>query len=159
MTLPLTDQQRNELAEFAKIQANKVMSKIPLLGAVAWLMMQQSSTRHTLLSELEWRVMPALVVDQAKLYLRDDAPLAYVSWARLSIEAAERFKNPPHHLASGDWKSGDNNWIVDLCTPFGGASDIITELRNTVFKGQTVSQFSIGPDGKLGAITWPALGA
>ena len=32
MSLPLTDQQRLELAEFAKIQAQKVMSKIPLLG-------------------------------------------------------------------------------------------------------------------------------
>ena len=92
MTLPLTDPQRQELAEFAKTQAHKVMSRIPLLGAVAWLMMQQSSTRHTLLSELEWRVLPALVVDQAKLYLRDDAPLAYVSWARLSDAATERYK-------------------------------------------------------------------
>jgi cytolysin-activating lysine-acyltransferase len=157
MTLPLTDQQRNELAEFAKSSANKVMSKIPLLGAVAWLMMQQSSTRHTLLSELEWRVMPALVVDQAKLYLRDDAPLAYVSWARLSESAATRYAKPPHHLASGDWKSGEHNWIIDLCTPFGGGSDIIQELRNTVFLGQTLNQFSVGIDGKLSVITWPAL--
>ena len=156
MTLPLTDQQRQELAEFTRTQAHKVMSKIPLLGAVAWLMLQQPSTRHTLLSELEWRVMPALVVDQAKLYLRDDAPLAYVSWARLSDGATERYKAPPHHLASGDWKSGEDNWIVDLITPFGGGADIVSELRNTVFKGQTLSQFSIGVDGKLSAITWPA---
>jgi cytolysin-activating lysine-acyltransferase len=157
MTLPLTDSQRQELAEFAKTQAHKVMSRIPLLGAVAWLMIQQSSTRHTLLSELEWRVMPALVVDQAKLYLRDDAPLAFVSWARLSHAATERYKNPPHHLASGDWKSGEHNWIVDLCTPFGGGSDIIQELRSTVFKGQTLNQFSVEANGKLGVITWPAL--
>ena len=157
MSLPLTDQQRLELAEFAKIQAQKVMSKIPLFGAVSWLMMQQSGTRHTLLSELEWRVMPALVADQAKLYLRHDAPLAYVSWARLSDEAEERYKNHPHHLVSSDWKSGDHNWIVDLFTPFGGASDIINELRNTVFKGQALNQFSVAADGKLSVITWPAL--
>lgn len=157
MTLPLTDQQRNELAEFAKSSANKVMSKIPLLGAVAWLLMQQSSTRHTLLSELEWRVMPPLVIDQAKLYLSDEAPVAYVSWARLSDAAAERYRSLPHHLASNDWKSGDHNWLIDLCTPFGGGSDIIQELRSTVFKGQTLNQFSVGADGKLGVITWPAL--
>ena len=158
MNSPLTEQQREELADFAKVQAQKVMSKIPLLGAVSWLMMQQSGTRHTLLSELEWRVMPALVLDQAKLFMREEAPIAYVSWARLSDEAAARYQQVPHHLASGDWKSGTHNWLIDLCTPFGGANDIITELRKTVFKGQPLHQFSLGANGQLSTITWPAVG-
>ena len=157
MDSPLTAQQRQELAGFAKAQAHKVMAKIPLLGAIAWLMMQQSTTRHTLLSELEWRVMPALVLDQAKLYLRDDAPIAYVSWARLSDVAAARYQQAPHHLASGDWQSGSQNWLIDLCTPFGGASDIITELRQTIFKGQPLHQFSLGAHGQLTTMTWPAV--
>lgn len=157
MNSPLTEQQREELAGYAKAQAHKVMAKIPLLGAVAWLMMQQSTTRHTLLSELEWRVMPPLVLDQAKLYVRDEAPIAYVSWARLSDAAAARHQQAPHHLASGDWQSGSQNWLIDLCTPFGGGSDIITELRQTVFKGQTLHQFSLGANGQLTTITWPAV--
>jgi len=157
MNSPLTELQREELAGFAKAQAHKVASKIPLLGAVAWLMMQQSSTRHTLLSELEWRVMPPLVLDQAKLYLRDEAPIAYVSWARLSEAAAARYQQAPHHLASGDWKSGDQNWLIDLSTPFGGGSDIINELRGTVFKGQPLHQFSLAANGQLSTITWPAV--
>lgn len=159
MNLPLTEQQRQDLAGFAKAQAHKVITKIPLLGAVAWLMMQQNTTRHTLLSELEWRVMPPLVLDQAKLYLRDEAPIAYVSWARLSESAAARYQLPPHHLASGDWNSGDQNWIIDLCTPFGGGSDIINELRRTVFKGQPLHQFSLAANGQLTAITWPVVEA
>ena len=159
MNLPLTEQQRQDLAGFAKAQAQKVISKIPLLGAVAWLMMQQNTTRHTLLSELEWRVMPPLVLEQAKLYLRDEAPIAYVSWARLSEAAAARYQLPPHHLANNDWKSGDQNWIIDLCTPFGGGSDIINELRRTVFKGQPLHQFSLAANGQLAAITWPAVEA
>jgi cytolysin-activating lysine-acyltransferase len=158
MTLPLTDQQREELAAYAKGQAQKVMAKIPILGAVAWLMMQQSTTRHTLLSELEWRVMPALVLDQAKLYMREEAPVAYVSWARLSEVAAKRYQQAPHHLANSDWQSGDQNWLIDLCTPFGGASDIITELRSTVFKSQPLHQFSLNETGQLSTVTWPALG-
>ena len=157
MTVPLTDQQREELAGYAKAQAHKVMAKIPLLGAVAWLMMQQSTTRHTLLSELEWRVMPPLVLDQAKLYMRDEAPVAYVSWARLSDAAAARYQQAPHHLTSGDWQSGSQNWLIDLCTPFGGGSDIITELRQTVFKGQPLHQFSLGANGQLTTMTWPAV--
>ncbi len=56
------------LAELARAQAKKTLSKIPLLGLVTWLMLQQQTTRHMLISELEWRVMPALLLDQAKLY-------------------------------------------------------------------------------------------
>jgi RTX toxin acyltransferase family len=80
----------SKLAEMAKSQATRVMAKIPLLGPVTWLMMQQGITRHTLLSELEWRVLPALVLDQAKLYMRDNTPIAYVSWAKLSPSVVER---------------------------------------------------------------------
>jgi RTX toxin acyltransferase family len=65
------------------------------------------------------------------------------------------YKFSSRHSFSAGWKSGDQNWIVDLCTPFGGASDIIGELCKTVFKGQTLNQVSAGPDGKLVVITWP----
>lgn len=150
------EQGNNNLVELAKQQADKVMSKVPLLGAVSWLMMQQNATRHTLLSELEWRVMPPLMLDQAKLYMRDKAPLAYVSWAYLSDEAAKRYQQAPHHLMPSDWKSGDQAWIVDLCTPFGGSQEVLKDLREGVFKGHELHQFTLGADGKVTAMTWPA---
>lgn len=146
-----------KLAEFAKDQAKLVMGKIPLLGPVTWLMMQQSGTRHTLLSELEWRVMPALVLEQAKLYMRDSAPIAYVSWALLSEAAVDRYKTPPHHLAAADWKSGDQVWIVDLFTPFGGAQEVLADLREKVFVGQAVHQLVPNVTGQAKTLTWPAV--
>lgn len=129
-------QQMETRASLVKAQAQRIISKVPLLGAVSWLMMQQSSTRYTLLSELEWRVMPALVLDQAKLYMRDGAPVAYVSWARLSEESAQRYRQIPHHLTSADWQSGEQVWLVDLLAPFGGAQQILDDLKNTVLSGQ-----------------------
>lgn len=128
--------------ELAKEQAKAMLKKVPLLGAVTWLMMQQSGTRHTLLSELEWRVMPALMLEQAKLYLRDEAPLAYVSWARLSEEAASQYRAAPHHLAPADWKSGEQIWLVDVFTPFGGAQELFADIRKNVFPGQPVFQLA-----------------
>lgn len=157
MTTPLNEQQSQDLASYAKEQAQRVMSKIPLLGAVSWLMMQQSATRHTLLSELEWRVMPALVLDQAKLFMRENAPIAYVSWARLSKAVAERYQQAPHHLSASDWKSGDQIWIVDFCTPFGGMQEVMKDLRESVFAGQEIHQFTLGGDGQVKAMTWPAV--
>ena len=145
-----------ELARYAKEQAQRVMSKIPLLGAVSWLMMQQSATRHTLLSELEWRVMPALVLDQAKLFMRENAPIAYVSWARLSDGVAARYQTSPHQLTHADWQSGDQIWLIDLCAPFGGAQEVMKDLRESVFTGQQVHQLTLGEAGQLKTQVWPA---
>lgn len=148
----------SEIADFAtllKNQARRVVGKLPLLGAVSWLMMQQTATRHTLLSELEWRVMPALVLEQAKLYMREDSPIAYVSWARLSESVAQRYAAAPHQLTASDWQSGEQVWIVDLFVPFGGAQEVMNDLRNTVFAGRPVHQLHVGADGHLKPMVWP----
>ena len=157
MNTQLNEQDHRDLATYAKEQAQRVMGKIPLLGAVCWLMMQQSATRHTFLSELEWRVMPALVLDQAKLFMRESAPIAYVSWAFLSEDVAKRCQQSPHHLSASDWKSGDQVWIVDLCAPFGGMQEVMKELREVTFAGKVVHQFTLSGDGQVKAMTWPAI--
>ena len=95
---------------------------------------------NTLISELEWRVLPALMLDQAKLYLKDDAPIAFVSWARLSEAAAQRYRTAPHQLIMTDWTSGDQIWLIDVLTPFGGAQDVLRDLREKVFAGQVIQQ-------------------
>lgn len=156
---PLNEAELQQLANVAKAQAARVMEKIPVLGAVAWLMMQQPGARHTLLSELEWRVMPALVLEQAKLYMRDGAPIAYVSWAKLSDRTVQRYLEAPHHLTSSDWKSGDQIWIIDLLAPFGGAAEVLKELRETVFAGQAIHQLMPEAQGQAKSLTWEALDA
>ncbi len=148
-----------ELATLAKEQARKVLNKVPMLGAVTWLMLQQAANRHTLLSELEWRVMPALVLNQAKLYLRDEAPMAFVSWAKLSEEVAQRYQTAPHQLTLADWASGDQIWLIDVFTPYGGAQEIFKNLREKVFAGQVVRQLiPMGPE-KVKVMTWPSVDA
>lgn len=141
----------------AKSQAKSVLKKIPLLGPITWLMMQQGSTRHTLLSELEWRVMPALMLDQAKLYLREEAPLAYVSWAKMSEEVANRYRNAPHQLAPADWKSGEQIWLIDVFTPFGGAQELLADIRKNVFPGQPIHQLLPSPAGPAKVQRWEPL--
>lgn len=145
------------LAELAKRQAHKLLDKIPLLGPVTWLMMQQSYSRHTLLSELEWRVLPALMLDQAKLYMRDDAPVAFASWARFGEAAAQRYRNPPHQLMAADWASGDQIWLIDVFTPFGGAQDVLKDLRENVLAGQVVHQLVPAPNAMAKVVAWPVV--
>lgn len=158
MTTPsMNADDMTKLAVLAKEQAQIVMTKIPLLGPVTWLMMQQGATKHTLLSELEWRVLPALVQGQSKLYMRDTAPIAYVSWAMLSDEAAARYSIRPNHLTMSDWKSGDQVWIIDLFTPFGGAQDVMKDLREVIFKGVAIHQLVPTENGQAKTMTWPGV--
>lgn len=145
----ITPEQAAQFSDQLMAQAQRVVSKLSLLGAVTWLMMQHTTTRHTLISDLEWRVMPPLVLDQAKLYMRDNAPVAYVSWASLSDKVAQRYNTAPHQLTAGDWQSGDQIWIIDLYAPFGGATEVVQDLRETALKGREIHQLTLGVEGAL----------
>ncbi len=147
------------LLDQAKTQASKVFKKIPLLGPLTWLMMQQSATKHTLISELEWRVMPPLMMEQAKLYMREESPLAFVTWAKMSPASSDRYRKAPHHLMFSDWNSGDQIWLIDIVMPFGGGQEIMKDLRENVFAGQTIHQLVPMPDEPQKMLTWPAVGA
>lgn len=152
----MTPEKAQEILDFAKGQAQQMFQKLPMLGPVVWLMMQQTHTRHSLISELEWRVVPPLMQDQAKLYMRGDTPLAYVSWARLSPGVAQRYRLPPHQLTFQDWQSGDQIWLIDVVAPFGGVPKLMEELRGQLFKGQVVHQLAPTPTDASRVLTWPA---
>lgn len=144
-----------QVAQAARENARHALALLPVLGHVTWLMLQQSATRNTLVADLEWRVLPPMLLKQARLHMRDDAPLAFVSWALLSDEAALRYRGLPHRLAAADWKSGDQVWLVDLFTPFGGAQEVLKELRQQ-FAGRAVHQLAPGDGALAEVITWPA---
>ncbi len=126
-----------EAIKLAIEQAKSVLKKLPLLGPIAWLCMNSPQHRNQFIADLEWRVMPALVLDQAKLYMRDEAPVAYASWAFLSPEAAERYR-ATGRLTPGDWKSGPEAWLIDLVAPFGGGGDVIKDVKEKVLAGRAV---------------------
>lgn len=147
-------QELSHLVEMAQEQAKIVLRKLPLLGPMTWLMLQRGSTRNILLSDLEWRVMPALVLDQVRLHMREEAPIAFITWARLSSAAAERYREPPHRLAPSDWKSGEEIWIVDIVAPFGGGAEAVQTLKEQVFPGKVLRQLSPAPEGAAGVLEW-----
>ena len=153
----VSGEQIGNLAAMAMEQAKRVGQKIPLLGPITWLMMQQGASRHGLISDLEWRVMPPLVLDQAKLYVRQELPLAFVSWARLSEDAAQRYRHPPHRLASADWHCGEQVWLIDLLAPYGGVRVILDDLRKNLFPGQIVHQLAPLSPGPVKVIRWEPL--
>ena len=100
--------------------------------------------------------MPALVLEQCKLYTRNGAPVAYVSWARLSDSVALRYQQAPHQLMPSEWQCGDQVWLMDLIAPFGGAEDIVKDLRETVLPATTIYRLSPDATGAAHREVWLA---
>lgn len=144
------------LADLARAQAQNTLQKLPMLGAVTWLMLQQSALRASLLADLEWRVLPPLMLGQARLFMRGEAPVGFASWAFLSEEAVSRWRIAPHRLAMPDWNGGDQAWLIDVFTPYGGAREMLEELRGNQLAGRELHQLVPLPERAAEVLTWSA---
>ena len=77
----------NQMQEKAKV----LLGKLPLMGPVIWLYMNSPPYKHTFISELEWKLIPSFLLNQCKLYMKNEAPLAFVTWAFVNEEIESKF--------------------------------------------------------------------
>ena len=66
----------------------------------------------------------------------------------MSAEVAARLAEGVPRLKPGDWKSGDQIWVVEAIAPFGGAEAMVADLRANVFAGKEVRYLATGTDGR-----------
>jgi cytolysin-activating lysine-acyltransferase len=83
--------------------------------------------------------------------VRDEAPLAFASWAFLSADAAARYA-ASGRLAPADWKSGGEAWLIDLVAPFGGGARVLEDVRKTAPAGRTLKQLAPAEGGGVRVI-------
>lgn len=138
------DEMKDELVG----QAEKLFEKLPMVGPIVWLQLQVPSLRHTFINDIEWRVLPTVSLGQCKLYMKGKAPLAYVSWAMVNDEVEQRFLAGHMKLAPSEWSSGDNIWLIDVVSPFGGVKEIVADLKENVFKGKDVKYLTPDESGE-----------
>lgn len=50
-------------------------------------------------------------------------------------------------LRPQDWKSGDTLWVVEVIAPFGGAEEMVKDLKEKVFPEREI-RFLAVTDGK-----------
>jgi cytolysin-activating lysine-acyltransferase len=125
------------------VQAGQEFTK--LLGEVCWLMSRAQHRRHAFMADLEWLVMPALALGQARLFRNDKGdPISFASWATVSDEVNERFKSGVARIAPPEWRSGPHLWIFDIVAPFGGAKEMLDQVHKTVFEGKSVAILPLG---------------
>ncbi len=113
-----------------------------MFGEIVWLMTQSPLHRHFALMELEWMVMPALLLNQYRLFHDKDRPVGAATWAFLSPEAEAKLSLSPPRLRPDEWKSGDMCWLVDMISPFATAENgmvgrMLDDLQQTALKGRS----------------------
>jgi len=110
-------------------------------------MMHSPMHRHLFLTDLEWLLLPPLLLKQFRVYRRDKVPFAYVSWALLTAEVEDHFRNGVRRLKPGDWNAGDRLWLIDFIAPFGGADAVVKDLREELFPEREIKTLRLAEDG------------
>jgi cytolysin-activating lysine-acyltransferase len=104
----------------------KTVSQV--LGEITWLMTQSPRHKAVPLGDLEWLVMPAILLRQFRMFYQGDRPVGVALWALADDLVAKRIDANDRRLAAVEWKSGSNLRIVELVAPFGGEAEMRAQV-------------------------------
>jgi len=126
--------------------AAKKVSEV--LGEITWLMSQSPLHKQFFISDLEWLVMTPVMLQQFRLFYDKDKPIGVAFWATVNAEVEERLAAGTSRLRPQDWKSGDRLWVVEVIAPFGGAEEMVKDLKAKVFAGREMRFLAVGERGR-----------
>lgn len=134
-----------------------------VLGEVVWLLSQSPAHRYLSLGDLEWMLMPPVLLGQYKIFRNEDQVVGVALWAYLNEEAEQRLK-ATGRLAPQDWgngasinmqdgivpNEGGNLWLIELLAPFNNAENnhqqqMLADLMLDNLKGQKINTFQTDP--------------
>ncbi len=134
----------------------KTVSQV--LGEVTWLLTQSPIHKQLFIGDLEWFVMPPLLLEQFRIFYgpkppnappeATPTPAAVALWAFVSPETDARLEAGAHKLRVDEWKAGQQPWLIELIAPFGAQEEIIRDLALNVFKDRPFKFHMTGKDGQ-----------
>lgn len=101
-----------------------------VLGEIAWLMTQSPRHKAMTLGDLEWLVMPAILLRQFRIFYQGDRPVGVALWALADELVAKRIDAGDNRLTAVEWKSGGLRRIVDIVAPFGGEAEMREQVAS-----------------------------
>lgn len=113
--------------------ASDAVSNAQVFGEMAWLYARSPLHRDMPVRKLEQWALPAISLSQYRLYRRENRPIGFFTWAKLTKQIETKYALDPQSLQPPQWKSGDRIWLIDFIAPFGGAGEIMRDLRTNVF--------------------------
>lgn len=99
-----------------------------VLGEIVWLMTQSPRHKAVPLGDLEWLVMPAILLRQFRIFYSGQQPVGVVLWALVDELVARRIDSGDRRLTAVEWKCGTSRRIVELVAPFGGEAEMRAQL-------------------------------
>ena len=99
-----------------------------VMGEITWLMTQSPRHKAIPLGDLEWLVMPAILLRQFRIFYKGDQPVGVALWALADALVAKRIDAGDRRLTAVEWKSGAAMRIVDIVAPFGGEAEMRAQL-------------------------------
>ena len=99
-----------------------------VLGEITWLMTQSPRHKAIPLGDLEWLVMPAILLRQFRIFYKGEQPVGVALWALADDLVAKRIDGNDRRLSAVEWKSGTTMRIVELVAPFGGEAEMRAQL-------------------------------
>jgi cytolysin-activating lysine-acyltransferase len=98
-------------------------------------------------------VMPALLLEQFRVFYGPDRPAAVALWAQVSEETEARLLQGEGTLRAEEWNGGDRFWLIELVAPFGAVSEILDDLKTSVFSGKSFKFHHTATEGNRVVIT------
>jgi cytolysin-activating lysine-acyltransferase len=99
-----------------------------VLGEITWLMTQSPRHKAIALGDLEWLVMPAILLRQFRIFYNGEQPVGVALWALVDDLAAKRIDAGDRRLTAVEWKSGAIMRIIELVAPFGGEAEMRAQV-------------------------------
>ena len=119
-----------------------------VLGEITWLMSQSALHKQLFISDLEWLVMTPMLLQQFRLFYDKDKPIGVLFWATVNEEVEARLAAGTNRMRPQDWKSGDRLWVVEAIAPFGGAEEMVKDLKAKVFAEREMKVLAMGAKGR-----------
>jgi cytolysin-activating lysine-acyltransferase len=128
-----------EAAKMGLEAARAALSKLPILGPALWLYARDTNRKFMFMADIDWAVLPPVILDQCRLYTKNNIPFAFFTWAMVSDAVDQRLRSGTPRIAPHEWQSGEHLWLIDAVVPFGQTEQMIDELRKTQFPDRKVS--------------------
>lgn len=133
-------------AQAGPAQPSKTVSHV--LGEITWLLSQSPIHKNMFISDLEWMVMPAILLEQFRIFHGPSGqPAGLVLWGSISDETEERLRSHKVRLRPDEWKGGPNLWLIEMVAPFGGQEEMLADVAATIFQGKPFKYQLTGPNG------------
>lgn len=136
----MTDPTTNNAAALAALeQARESLAKLPILGPALWLYARDPARKFMFMGDLDWAVLPPVVLDQCRLYSKNGLPYAFFTWAKVNDQIDARLRGKQLKLAPHEWRTGEHVWIIDAVAPFGQLDETLADLIAQQLAGVKVS--------------------